>query len=114
MKKVVLLICLMIFSVISYGQKSNAITVIQEKTKHKIKLYAVNHTADSKQLLATLDGSGFRRKTFKPIYKTIKPKDTLLLTTLVKRSNTGLKLNYELYYDNRLALYKLQQNRKNL
>lgn len=114
MKKLVLLICLMIFTIVCYSQGKDSITVIQEKTKHKIKLYAINHTANTKQILATLDGSGFRRKTFKPIYKTIKAKDTLLLTTLVKRSNTGLKLKYELYYDNRLALYKLQQNKNKL
>ncbi len=114
MKGFTLLTCFIIFSVCCFSQNTGAITVIQEKTKHNIKLYAVNHTENTKQLLTQLNGSGFRRKTFKPIYSTIKAKDTILLTTLVKRSNVGLKLKYELYYDDRLELYKLQQSKKKL
>ncbi|MGB1268511.1 MAG: hypothetical protein ACPG45_02120 [Flavobacteriaceae bacterium] len=97
---------------VGYSQQPEQVTIIQEKTKHKIKLYAVNHTQSSKKILVELEADGFRRKSFKPIYKTINAHDTLLLTTLVKRSNTGLKLNYELYYDSRLELYQLQQSKK--
>ena len=112
MKTLLLLISFVIGCQISFSQQAEAVTITQKKTKHQIKLFAVNHTQKAKKILITLEGHGFRRKTFKPIYKTISPNDTLLLTTLVKRSNIGLKLNYEIYYDTRLELYQLQQSRK--
>ncbi|MGB0896713.1 MAG: hypothetical protein ACPGU9_01335 [Flavobacteriaceae bacterium] len=96
----------------SFSQEAELVTVIQNNTKHHIKLFAVNHTDLDKKILVELEATGFRRKTFKPIYKTIAPKDTLLLSTLIKRSNVGLKLNYELYYDTRLELYLLQKSKQ--
>ena len=111
MKKLLLLLFFTICSQLCFSQKMDSITIIQKKTKHQIKLFAVNHTQSAKKILVQLEGTGFRRKTFAPIYKTINPNDTLLLTTLVKRSNIGLKLNYELYFDTRLELYHLQQSR---
>lgn len=111
MKKLLLLISFTVCCQLCFSQKMDSITIIQKKTKHQIKLFAVNHTQNEKKILVQLEGTGFRRKTFAPIYKTINPNDTLLLTTLVKRSNTGLKLNYELYFDTRLELYHLQQSK---
>ncbi len=112
MNKSLLLLFLMTYYWSGYSQQSEHVTIIQEKTKHKVKLFAVNHTEDAKKILVELEGVGFRRKTFKPIYKTINANDTILLITLVKRSNLGLKLKYELYYDARLELYQLQQSKK--
>ena len=111
MKKLLLLISFTVCCQLCFSQNSESITIIQKKTKHQIKLFAVNNTQKTKKILVQLEGTGFRRKTFAPIYKTISPNDTLLLTTLIKRSNTGLKLNYELYFDTRLELYHLQQSR---
>lgn len=96
---------------LSYAQEEDSITIIQKNTKHHVKLFAVNHTLKTKQILVELDATGFRRKTFKPIYTSIKASDTLSLATLVKRNNAGLKLNYELYYDARLELYQMQQTK---
>lgn len=112
MNKSLLLLFLMTYYWAGYSQQSEHVTIIQEKTKHKVKLFAVNHTEDAKKILVELEGVGFRRKTFKPIYKTINANDTILLITLVKRSNLGLKLKYELYYDARLELYQLQQSKQ--
>jgi len=111
MKKLLLLISITLCCQLSFSQKNESISIIQKNTKHQIKLFAVNNTETAKNFLVQLEGIGFRRKTFAPIYRTINPNDTLLLTTLIKRSNTGLKLNYELYYDTRLELYQLQQSK---
>ena len=111
MKKFLLLISIALCCQLCFSQKKESISIIQKKTKHHIKLFAVNNTETAKKFLIRLEGTGFRRKTFAPIYKTINPNDTLLLTTLVKRSNIGLKLNYEIYYDSRLELYQLQQSK---
>ncbi|PHS05474.1 MAG: hypothetical protein COA88_12365 [Kordia sp.] len=111
MRKLLFFICFAVCSQLCFSQKTESITIIQKKTKHQIKLFAVNHTQNAKKILVQLEGTGFRRKTFAPIYKTINPNDTLLLTILIKRSNTNLKLNYELYFDTRLELYHLQQSR---
>jgi len=113
MEKILFLLLLTFCCQLSFGQKSDSITIIQKKTKHQIKLFAVNHTQNTKKILVQLEGTGFRRKTFAPIHKTINPNDTLLLTTLTKRSNTGLILKYELYFDTRLELYLYQQRLKN-
>lgn len=112
MKVLLLLISFTLGCQICFCQQIESVTITQEKTKHHIKLFAVNHTQNAKKILVTLEGQGFRRKTFTPIYKTIRPNDTLLLTTLIKRSNIGLRLNYELYYDARLELYQLQLTKK--
>ena len=112
MKKVILFFLFVISHLFSFSQQTELVTIIQENTKHQIKLFAINHTQDTKKILVELVANGFRRKTFKPIYKNLKANDTLLLTTLVKRSNIGLKVNYELYYDARLELYQLQQSKK--
>jgi len=111
MKKLLLLISVILCCQLCFSQKTESISIIQKKTKHHIKLFAVNNTETVKKFLVQLEGTGFRRKTFEPIYKTINPNDTLLLTILVKRSNIGLKLNYEIYYDSRLELYHLQQSK---
>jgi len=111
MKKLLLLISITLCCQLCFSQKTESISIIQKKTKHHIKLFAVNNTETAKEFLVQLEGTGFRRKTFEPIYRTINPNDTLLLTTLVKRSNVGLKLNYEIYYDSRLKLYQLQQSK---
>lgn len=112
MKKTILFLYFIFHTVFCFSQQQDPVTIIQENTKHQIKLFAVNHTLEAKKILIELDAIGFRRKTFKPIYKTIEAKDTLKVITLVKRSNIGLKLNYELYYDARLELYQLQQSKK--
>jgi tRNA1(Val) A37 N6-methylase TrmN6 len=112
MKKLILFVCFIITYSYCFSQHHEDVIIIQKSTKHHIKLFAVNHTQNSKKILVELEANGFRRKSFKPIYKTINANDTLLLTTLVKRSNVGLKLNYELYYDSRLELYQLQQSKK--
>lgn len=112
MKKLIPIVCFIFTCFYCFSQQQEAITVIQKNTKHHIKLFAINHTPDTKNILVELDAFGFRRKLFKPIYKTINANDTLLLTTLVKRSNVGLKLNYELYYDARLELHLLQLSKK--
>lgn len=112
MKKLILVICFIFTCFCCFSQQHEAVIIIQKSTKRHIKLFAVNNTKDVKKILVELDAFGFRRKSFKPIYKTINANDTLLLTTLVKRSNIGLKLNYELYYDTRLELYQLQQSKK--
>lgn len=96
----------------SFGQQNDHVTIVQKNTKHHITLYAVNHTQNSKKILVEIEAQGFRRKVFKPIYKAINANDTLLLTTLIKRSNVGLKLNYDLYYDSRLDLYILQKSKQ--
>lgn len=111
MKKLLLLISVALCCQLCFSQETESITIIQKKTKHHIKLFAVNNTAIAKKILVQLEGTGFRRKTFAAIYRTISPNDTLFLTTLVKRSKTGLKLNYEIYYDSRLELYHLQQSK---
>jgi hypothetical protein len=112
MRKLLLFLFLIIYSLPGFSQHTDLVSIIQKHTKHHLKLFGINHTKTSKIILVELNGVGFRRRTFKPIYKTIGANDILLLSTLVKRSNTPSKLNYKLYYDTSLELYNLQQSKK--
>lgn len=86
----------------SINAQEKVIEIVEVKSKKKITFYAINHTETAKEVFFKIDGTGFRKSSYRPVIKNIPAQKKVLLITLIPLKNTTPEYTYFSSFDDKL------------
>ncbi|MFD0963040.1 hypothetical protein [Pseudofulvibacter geojedonensis] len=102
MIKYLLFIFLLFNCFIGISQEDKDVVIIEKRAKYKVDIYATNTSEINQRVHIQFSGEGYRKSGFKPVTTSIKPKDTVYLTTVYEMKKVNNYLSYKIIHLNKL------------
>jgi hypothetical protein len=90
--------------------QTKAVEIVEEKSKKKILLYAINHSETEKEVFLKIDGKGFRKSSYRPVIKRVAAQQKVLLTTLIPLKNSTPTYTFFYSFDDTLESVQVETN----
>ena len=107
--KILILLILSSYACQSQGLK---VLITEEKKGKRVQLFAENKTADTLNVLLTVNGEGYRRSALKPVVKDIPPYDKVEMITLIELADVPSQYTFDMMINEKGTINAEEYNDK--